>query len=395
MIDYALLSLKSLSHRKFRTFLTLLGVIIGIAAVVSMISIGTGMKVSLEEQLEVLGTDKLIVSTPQVLGGRTKELTDADADAIDGVMGVSLVSSLYSVSTNVKFRGEEKTGTVWGLDPEKAEKTFAGTSGYDLLEGRWIGKGDKNKITVGYGIHDDFFEREVSVGNALYIKEHPFQVVGIFKQTGDRDSDYAIYADIDQLRQLMGKEKEITIVIVRIKEGSNIEQVAMRIEDVLEKRLGEKNFVVLTPKQIVEQVGETFKIIQIVFGGIAAVSLAVGGIGIANTMVMNVLERTVEIGIMKSVGASREHILRIFLFESGMIGAVGGSIGVLFGYAISKAINIAASKYLGQGILYTTVTPEMALSALAFAFVVGIISGIYPAYKASELDPVEALRRGA
>jgi|GEM_PF-3682954 len=186
MIDYALLSFKNLSHRKFRTFLTLLGVIIGIAAVVSMISIGTGMKVALEEQLKVLGTDKLIISTLQVLGGRTKELTDADAEAVEGVMGVYLVSPLYSVSANVKFRGEEKTGTVWGLNPEKAEKTFAGASGYTLLEGRWIGKGDKNKITVGYGIHDDFFEREVHVGNALHIKERPFQVVGIFRQTGDR-----------------------------------------------------------------------------------------------------------------------------------------------------------------------------------------------------------------
>ena len=221
MIDYALLSIKNLSHRKFRTSLTLLGVVIGIAAVVSMVSIGTGMKVSLEEQLKVLGTDKLIVSSPQVLGGRTKELTDDDADTIDGVMGVSLVSSLYSVSTNVKFRNEEKTGTVWGLDPEKAEKTFAGTSGYTLLEGRWIGEGDRNKVTIGYGIHDDFFEREVNVGNTLYIKEHSFQVVGVFKQTGDRDSDYAIYADMDQLRQLMEKEKEVSIIIVRIKEGSS------------------------------------------------------------------------------------------------------------------------------------------------------------------------------
>ncbi len=394
MIEYAALSLKNLSYRKFRAFLTLLGVVIGIAAVVSMISIGTGMKVALEEQLKVLGTDKLIVSTPQVFGGRTKELTDEDADAIESVIGISFVSPLYSVSTNVKFRGEEKTGTVWGLDPEKAEKTFAGASGYTLMEGRWIGKGDRNKITIGYGIHDDFFEREVHVGNALYIKEHPFQVVGIFRQTGDRDSDYAIYADMDQLRQLMGKEKEITLIIVRIKEGSSIEQVAMRIEDTLEKRHEEKSFVVLTPKQIVEQVGETFKIIQIVFGGIAAVSLVVGGIGIANTMVMNVLERTAEIGIMKSVGASKEHILRIFLFEAGMIGIIGGGIGIVLGYAISRAINIAADRYLGQGILYTTVTPEMALSALVFAFIVGIISGVYPAYKASKLNPVEALGRG-
>ncbi len=395
MREYVALAAKSLSYRKARTLLTLLGVVIGITTIVSMVSIGEGMKTALEEQLKILGTDKLIVSSPQVLGGRTKALTEGDSDTVGEVPGVSLVSPLYSLSINVEFRGEEKTGTVWGLPPEKAEKTFYGSSGYTIGEGRWIAKGDRNRISIGYGIHDDFFERKVNVGNTLRIKDQSFQVVGICRQTGDRDSDYAIYADIDTVRSLVGAKDEITIMIVRIKEGQSIDQVANRIEDALERRRGAKDFVVLTPKQIVEQVGETFKIIQIVFGGIAMVSLVVGAIGIANTMIMNVVERTSEIGIMKSVGASNEHVLRIFLFESGAIGAVGGAMGVALGYGISRLINLAADKYLGAGILSTSVTPEIALLALLFAFIVGVLSGAYPAYKASKLDPVEALRRGA
>jgi putative ABC transport system permease protein len=392
MLQYIELTIKNLSYRKMRTFLTLLGVIIGITAVVSMVSIGAGMKVALEEALGVLGTDKIIVSPKFTHGVLGEGFTDADSDEIINIPGVNFVSPMVSVSTNGEFKGEEKTVTVWGLEPEKAEKTYAGASGYRMMEGRWLRGGDRSKICIGYTLHDDYFERNVYVGNTIKIKGEAFEVIGIFDKTGDRDSDLVIYADLDQVRELFGMEKKLTMIVVRIKKGHDIEDIRKKIENLLEKRRGEKDFVVITPKQIVEQAGAAFKVVQVVFGGIAAVSLIVGGIGIANTMIMNVLERTREIGIMKATGASHSHVVKIFLFESGVIGIFGGAIGIFFGYFISKLINIAAGKYLGEGILMTSVTMQMVLFALSFSFIIGILSGIYPAYRAVKLDPVEALR---
>lgn len=393
MSDYLSLAVKSLSHQKTRTALTLLGIIIGITAVVAMVSIGSGMQAALIEELKVLGSDKIIIQPQYITGGATtKGLTERDSRALEDIIGVGFVSPLYSVASNIKFKGEEKTISLWGLPPEKAERTFSGTSGYRLYQGRWLHKGDRGKVTIGYGVHDDFFERKVMVGNTLRIKGRDFEVIGIFRKTGDRDSDYAIYADIDQVRELYGKKEAVTLIIVRVKEGFDVEQVGKRIEDVLEKRRKEKDFTVLTPAQLAERVGNIYRIIQIVFGGIAAISLLVGALGIANTMVMNVLERTREVGIMKALGATNGHVLRLFLLESGVIGIVGGSIGVLIGFLISRIINYASTRVLGEGVLTTQVTPQLALFALVFSFIVGVISGLYPAYRASKMDPVIALR---
>ena len=393
MRDYLLLAIKNLSHQKTRTALTLLGIVIGITAVVSMVSIGSGMKAALVEELKVLGTDKIIVQPQYLTGGTTtKGLTERDSRALENVLGVGFVSPLYSIASNVEFKGEEKTVALWGLPPEKAERTFAGTSGYRLYQGRWLRKGDREKIAIGYGIHDDFFDRKVMVGNTLRIKGEEFEVIGIFRKTGDRDSDYAIYADLDQVRELYGRKDAVTLIVVRIKEGFDVEQVGRRVEDVLEKRRHEKDFTVLTPAQLAERVGEIYKIIQIVFGGIAAISLLVGALGIANTMVMNVLERTREVGIMKATGATDAHVLRLFLLESGVIGIVGGSIGILGGLLISRVMNYASARTLGEGVLTTQVTPHLALAALVFSFLIGVVSGLYPAYRASRMDPVVALR---
>jgi putative ABC transport system permease protein len=393
MREYMLLALRSLSHRKTRTGLTLLGIIIGITAVVAMVSIGSGMQAALVEELKVLGTDKIIIQPLYVSSGATaKGLTERDSRAVEGVLGVGFVSPLYSVASNVKFKGEEETISLWGLPPEKAERTFSGTSGYKLYQGRWLRKGDRGKVAIGYGVHDDFFERKVTVGNTLLIKGMNFDVIGIFRKTGDRDSDYAVYADIDQVRELYGKKEAVTLIVVRVKEGFDVEQVGKRIEDTLKKRRKEKDFTVLTPAQLAERVGQVYKIIQVVFGGIAAISLLVGALGIANTMVMNVLERTREVGIMKALGATDGHVMKLFLLESGVIGVVGGAAGVLIGFIISRIINLASARFLGEGILTTHVSSQLALFALAFSFLIGIISGLYPAYRASKMDPVIALR---
>ncbi|MFQ5815284.1 MAG: ABC transporter permease [Candidatus Hydrothermarchaeaceae archaeon] len=393
MMDYLLLSLKNLTYHKARAALTLLGVVIGITAVVSMISIGSGMTASLEEQLEVLGSDKIIVTSTYSFGAKGAALTERDSDALEDIPGVHFSSPLLSFSSPTEFKGAEKLGTIWGLDPAKAERTFAGVSGYDLMRGRWLQKGDRNKIVIGYNIHHDFYDREVGVGNTIKIKGETFSIVGVFVKTGDRDSDNAIYGDIDRMREISGLEGDtISGSIVRVKEGYDTVRVGKAIEALLEKRHGEEDFAVLTPQQIVEQVSQAFRAVQVVFGGIAAVSFLVGGIGIANTMLMNVMERTREIGVMKATGATSLVVVKVFLTEAGVIGTVGGVIGILMGYAISVGINFAADTYLGEGVLHTAVTPWIALLAMAFSFIIGLLSGIYPAYRASNLDPVEALR---
>lgn len=392
MMEYVQLSIKNLSYQKGRAFLTLLGVIIGIMAVVSMISIGTGMKVAMNEALGVLGSDKILVTPKMTQGALGETFTDEDSNEIEKIPGVRFASPMISVTTNAEFKGEEKAITVWGLDPVKAGRTFSGASGYDIADGRWIKKGDGNKISIGSIVSDDFFDRKVNVGNTIKIKGKPFKVVGIFKKTGDRNSDTAVYANLDQVREVFGMGNKITLIIVRIDKGQDINLVQKRIENLLEKRRGNEDFAVITPKQISEQIGAAFSIVSIVFGGLAAVSLIVGGVGIANTMIMNVMERKKEIGIMKATGAANDTIMKMFLVESGVIGVVGGIIGIVLGYLISVMINIAAETYLGPGILRTSVSIQAVVFALGFSFVVGILSGIFPAYRALKLNPVDALR---
>jgi len=317
MIQYFQLSIRSLSHQKLRAFLTLLGVIIGITAVVSMVSIGQGMTVSMREMVEEFGTDKIIITSQQQFGVGGKGLTDSDVNAIEKVIGVKLAMPMYATTAGSEFHGEEKAVSIWAIDPEKAERTFSDAQGVEILRGRWLQKGDRSKIAIGYTIHDDYYERKVNIGNTIEIQGEPFRVVGIFKETGDRTHDTVIYADVDQVRKILGREDEVTSILVRVKEGYDVTRTRDRIELLLEKRHEDSEFTIMTSQQMLENVESAMKIVQVVFGGIAGVSLLVGGIGIANTMLMNVLEQTREIGIMKATGAESGNLVKIFLVDSG------------------------------------------------------------------------------
>lgn len=392
MLQYIELSLKNLVRQKMRAVLTLMGVIIGITAVVSMVSIGAGMTKAIEDQFASFGTNKIIIASTSEYGAKGQGLVDADVDDIEDVMGVAFVSPMYSVSTGTEFKGEEKVAGVWGLDPGKSERTFSDVGGYRLFKGRWLKSGDRNVVTIGFTIHDDFYNNRVEIGNKIKIQGEAFRVVGIFQKTGDPDQDKSIIVNIDRIRELLGREDSVTTMVARVKDGADVNVVRQRIEERLKNRHKDAEFTILTSQQLIETISSSLKVVQVVFGGIAAVSLVVGGIGIANTMVMNVMERTREIGIMKATGATNSHVMKMFLVESAIFGFIGGIAGVFSGYVLSKIINAAAERYLGPGLLTTAVTPEMVTIALGFSVAVGVLSGLYPAYRAVKLDPVEALR---
>ncbi len=394
MLQYIELTLKNLTYNKARSLLTLMGVIIGITAVISLISIGAGMQASISKQFEAFGANKIMITAGGVQGGTVsaKGLTDDDARAVEKVPGVGFVSPMYSVATGSEFRGEEKIVTVWGLDPKKAERTFADAGGVRILQGRWLQAGDRTNIVVGNKYHDDYYARPVHLGNTITIQEKKFTVVGIFMKSANREHDTKIFADLDTIREVMGKKGRISAMVAKTNDGADVKTVVLRITERLKKTHEEDEFVVMSSQQIIENLQSAFKVVEVVFGGIAAVSLIVGGVGIANTMIMNVLERTREIGILKATGASNTQVMKIFIVEAGIIGLIGGSIGVILGYFISKLINVVAAKALGPGILSTVVSWQMVGLALSFSLIVGVLSGIYPAYKAVQLDPVEALR---
>lgn len=392
MIQYIELTIKNLLFRKMRTFLTLLGIIIGITAIVALVSIGEGMTKSVTSQFDRLGADKIFVASMVSAGGSGEGLRDKDLNRIKKIPNVKAVIPVFTLVAGSEYKGEEKAIPITGVPSREAEKVFSDAQAFRILSGRWIGPGDRRKTTIGFNIHDDFYRVKVDVGDKLEIQGNEVEVVGIFADTGDNDQNNRIFIDFDYLREIMDKGDEITSMVVRVNDISKAGVVSIRIEEALEKNHETSSFMVLTSEQLVKQITDSFKIIQVVFGGIAAVSLIVGGVGIANTMIMNVLERTKEIGIMKATGAQRSHILKMIVVESGIIGIIGGSIGIFIGYVMSLGINIAAEQYLGANVLSTAVTRELALFALGFAFIIGVLSGLYPAYRASKLDPIVALR---
>jgi len=394
VIEYLRYSLRTIAHHKMRSFLTLLGVIIGIMAIVSMVSVGSGMEQALRKKLEDLGSDKIVVSPRIAYGTSSILLVDADAEALENLQGVAFVSPIYTVTSDVEYGGETQLLKVLGVDPEKAEETFGrGASSYSLLAGRWLGRGDRYKVVLGYSAAKDAFPREVSVGSRVRLHGREFEVVGVFSKTGDRDKDYSVYTSIDVLREIFGAGERLTFIIIRVEKGSDIEQVRQRVEERLKRRKGtDKGYFVMTQQEIIQSVGSAYTVVKVVFGGLAGVSLIVGAIGIANTMIMNVTERRREIGILLASGADRMHVMRIFLTDAALLGIAGGAAGLALGYGVSRAINLAAERYLGEGVLTTSVTPELAAFSLVFALLVGVVSGLYPAYRASRLEPVEALR---
>ena len=402
--DYFFLALGNLKHRGLRSWLTMLGIFIGIAAVVSLISLGQGLQEAITGQFNILDPDKLLIGNIGTGFGppgstSIKKLTGHDLDVIKGIDGVEFAIPRLIRTVKVEFNKISQFKNVGSIPKNKEEIEIV----YDVFnaeieEGRLLEEIDRRKVVLGNNfISEDEFSKRVRVGTKLKIQEREFEVIGILKKSGSFIINDAILMPEEDLKEILKIEDEIDLIAVQVEDEKRIEEVARAIERKLRndrnQKIGEEDFSVQTPLQAIGTINTILNIINLVVIGIATVSLLIGGIGIANTMYASVLERTKEIGVMKAIGARNRDILSIFLVESALLGLTGGIIGAIIGIGLAFLVSGVAGNALG-GIEFRVIFSwPLTLSAIAFSLLIGMLSGILPALQASKLNPVEALRK--
>jgi len=403
--DYFLMALDNLKHRGIRSWLTILGIFIGIAAVVSLISLGQGLQDAVTGQLKTLSGDNLIIqssASASYLGppgtSAVRKLNEHDLDIINSVSGIELVIPRLIRSVKIEFNDIIKFKYIATLPEDQQGIDYIyKTMDLKVSEGRLLKLGDKRKIVIGGNfIGKDEFDKPVKLSSTLKIQNESFEVVGILSKTSNLEVNNAALILEDDFKRILDIGDEIDLILAKVVNKDKTEQVAEMIKKKMRKdrdeKEGEEDFSVQTPVKALESISLILNIINLVVTGIAIISLLIGGVGIANTMYTSVLERRRDIGIMKAVGSTNFEILKIFVVESGMLGFVGGIAGAIVGLAFAFGVSFGANAYLGQELLKVSISYPLLLLAILFSFLIGLISGLAPAFQASQLKPVEALR---
>ena len=399
--EYFNLAVKNLRKRGLRSWLTMLGIFISIATIFVLVSLSLGLQSAVEQQFEKLGADKFFVQPstgflgpPGSVGGVI--LTEKDVEVISKIQGVKDYSYFVAGNAKVEFSGQTRYMGVWGINPEHMS-VYNEVGNFEIEEGRNLGKGDKNSLVLGnHFLTGNIIGKQINAGNKLTINRKDFKVRGVMSLVGNPDDDRAIIMDLESFRLLFDIPERVDYIMIQIDDREDIKEVVQRVENKLRKFRGvkEKNqdFTILTPEELLESFENILVIITAFLGGVAGISLVVGGVGIANTMYTSVLERTREIGVMKAVGAKNSDILWIFLIESGLLGLVGGIVGVGLGYGIGKTIEYIAINNLNTTLLQISSPLWLIAGCLGFGFLVGAVSGTLPARQASKTNVVDALR---
>ena len=397
-------ALESLLSNKLRAALTTLGIVIGVAAVIAMLAVGTGAQDTILGSISGIGSNLLFVFEGNFTQDVRNEqpLTMGDVTAISDVFQaphVERVAPVVNSSVSASFGGETATVELFGVTPD-----FEIVRNYSLIEGSFITednvKGRASVALLGPEVADKLFgRRELIVGETIRIEGQPFRVIGILEPKGGGSfgsQDNLILVPLTTARvRLLNRERDyVDVAYAQAVDARSVPLAIEEISQILRTRhrteLGADDFTIFTQEDFLSVAGTITNVLTIFLGGIAAISLLVGGIGIMNIMLVSVTERTKEIGLRKAVGARKADILIQFLTESSLLSFIGGVIGIIFGWLISFAVGRIAA---ASG---TPFTPNVSLSAILLATIfstaVGLFFGIYPANRAANLEPVEALR---
>lgn len=389
--DLYILALNNLKERKIRSWLTIIGIVIGIASVIILMLLGNGFENAIKNQFDKMGISNIRIVTGNLRGPPAGNIgfNNSIINLVERVKSVEYVNPMLFNFASIEYGSEELYFPVIGYDTELSDKGFIDVD-LGLEEGRFFRINEKGSAIVGYKIAKDRYKKEIFAKNTININGRQFKVVGIFENTGT-DIDDRVYIPLDEARILFNKPDIVNALVVKIQDGIDISDAAEDIKRMLKRNYNEEEFVVFTPEQLINQLKDILNVVKILLSGIAAISLVVGGIGIMNSMFTSVLERRRQIGIMKAVGATNNQVLFTFLVESGLIGLGGGVIGAILGVIVAKSVGAIAA-LMGFGLLAVTLDFKIIGFMLLFSFTIGMLSGAIPAWQAAKLSPVEALR---
>jgi putative ABC transport system permease protein len=394
MRDKILLAYRSIRERRTRSILTVLGIAVGIAAIVSLVSVGYGMEEAITGELTTFA-DFISVVPGKITGTtyvETGSFTDRDLNDLQRIGGIKSITAMTYDAAEVEYRNKRVPIFILGGDTKELGSFYVEPVG--LKEGRWLRENDYKGCVIGDRVANEFFDETVHVNDKLVINGEKFIVIGVFEKAStlySADVDPHIFLTLHAAKDALQSD-EVKYIMVRVYDIDEAEAIAEEIQDTLNDNHGVEDFATaVTMGSAIEQIGTVFNIVRGVLIGIAAIALVVASIGIMNTMLMSVMERTHEIGVMKAIGAKSSDVLSLFLLESSMVSLVGGVVGCVIGVILARIISLIAGSALGIE-FGATVKPLVLFGGVAVAMVVGVLSGFYPARKASRMSPVEAVR---
>ncbi len=386
------LAIKAIFANKLRSFLTTLGITIGVFAIIVLVSIGSGLQSYITKQISTLGPNIIDVipgnSLMTAFGpGSSNKLTLQDAVNLKTrLISTAEVSPISQTATNAKYKNIlDKNIYVIGTTSNYPKTIIS----MKLAQGNYFTQGQEqsgSRVTViGYSMYTKFFDKQRAIGKKIFLGNQTYTIVGVAEKTGVTlgvDHDNVAYVPIQAMHSQFGVDS-ITEIAVNANSQSLIPIVKKQIKDTLLRRLTADDFSIQTGDTLATTISNITNMLSLALGGIAAISLLVGGIGVANIMLVSVTERTKEIGLRKALGAKKNDILKQFLFEAVMLSITGGIIGIILGMLVSVVIAI---------LLVSTVTLWSIVLAFGFSVAVGVIFGMAPAIRASKLSPIDALR---